>query len=225
MFDRIAHRYDLLNRLLSLGQDIVWRQRVAQYLPEKSPLHLLDMATGTADQLLMMYGKTDRITSAVGMDMSEQMLAVGRNKIRERHLEHIMTLQTGDATQIPAPDQTFDVVTISFGIRNVSDVDQALREMYRVLKPAGRALILEFSLPQNRFLRGVYLFYFRYVLPVIGGMISGDRYAYNYLNKTVETFPYGEAFCQRMRSAGFIAVQANPLTFGIATIYQGDKAS
>jgi demethylmenaquinone methyltransferase/2-methoxy-6-polyprenyl-1,4-benzoquinol methylase len=129
----------------------------------------------------------------------------------------------GDAMRIAAAKESFDVVTISFGIRNVLDVDAALCEMHRVLKPGGRVLILEFSLPKNALLRWAYLLYFRNVLPRIGALISGDSYAYRYLNQTVETFPYGDAFASLLRDANFGNVAMTPLTFGIATIYQGDK--
>lgn len=223
MFDRIAHRYDLLNRLLSLGQDVVWRNRVARCLPEKSGQHILDLATGTGDQLISIFSKSGRAASGIGIDMAENMLALGRSKLKKRRLDSSVKLQTGDATAIPFPENTFDAVTISFGIRNVTNVPHSLREMRRVLQPGGRVIILEFSLPKNRLLRRFYLFYFRHILPRIGGLISGDSYAYRYLNETVETFPYGDEFCDLLREAGFEAVKMTPLTFGIATIYQGDK--
>lgn len=223
MFDRIAHRYDLLNRLLSLGQDVVWRNRVARCLPEKPGQHVLDLATGTGDQLISIFSKSGRVAGGIGIDMAENMLALGRSKLKKRKLDQALKLQTGDATAIPFPENTFDAVTISFGIRNVTEVLHALQEMRRVLQPGGRAIILEFSLPKNRLLRRFYLFYFRHILPRIGGLISGDSYAYRYLNETVETFPYGKEFCDLLWKAGFDAVKMTPLTFGIATIYQGDK--
>jgi demethylmenaquinone methyltransferase/2-methoxy-6-polyprenyl-1,4-benzoquinol methylase len=223
MFDRIAHRYDLLNRTLSMGQDVVWRNRVARYLPEFSNQHVLDLATGTGDQLISIFEKSDRVKSGVGIDMAEKMLELGRPKLSKRDLDRAIQLQTGNAAEIPFPEDTFHAVTISFGIRNVSDVPKSMREMRRVLKPGGRALILEFSLPGNKILRRLYLFYFRHILPRIGGLISGDSYAYRYLNETVESFPYGEVFCRLLREAGFTDVKMTPLTFGIAMIYQGDK--
>lgn len=222
MFDRIAPRYDLLNRLLSFRQDVAWRNRMARYLPAGPSLHILDVATGTADQIFSLLRREPRIKQAVGVDMAERMLDVGRIKARERGLADRVTLRTGDATAIPEPSGTYDSVSISFGIRNVVDVVQALGEMRRVLKPGGRVLVLEFSLPGFAPLRVAYLFYLRHILPVLGGLLSGDREAYRYLNLTVETFPYGEAFCDLMRKAGLVQVQHHPLTFGIATIYQGD---
>jgi demethylmenaquinone methyltransferase/2-methoxy-6-polyprenyl-1,4-benzoquinol methylase len=222
MFDRIAHRYDVLNRSLSLGQDVLWRKRMRRHLPPGEQLRVLDLATGTADQLLYLAGDP-RVAGGVGMDLAEQMLAIGREKIQARGEAERLRLETGDAVNVPAPDASADVVTISFGIRNVPDVEQAFREMYRVLKPGGRALILEFSLPRNPVMRRLYLFYFRHVLPRIGAVVSGDAYAYRYLNQTVESFPYGEAFCEWMAGAGFVDCRCQPLTFGIASIYQGDK--
>ncbi len=223
MFDRIAQRYDLLNRLLSFGRDVVWRKKLAHFLPEGESLQLLDLATGTADVIIFLFQKSPRIFRAVGIDLAERMLEIGQQKIHEHQLDQVVELKVGDATQIPFPDNQFHVVTIAFGIRNVDDVPQSLREMYRVLKPGGRALILEFSLPHASIIRQAYLFYFRNILPRIGGWISGNHYAYQYLNQTVETFPYGESFAGLMIEAGFSRVGFKPLTFGVATIYYGDK--
>jgi demethylmenaquinone methyltransferase/2-methoxy-6-polyprenyl-1,4-benzoquinol methylase len=222
MFDRIAHRYDLLNRVLSMRQDVAWRKRLARMLPERDDLRVLDLATGTGDVLLTLRAGCPRVRSGVGMDMSGKMLAFGKEKFEDSGQASALQMVRGDAMRIAAADASFDVVTISFGIRNVLDVDVALREMHRVLKPGGRILILEFSLPSNALLRWAYLLYFRNVLPRIGGLVSGDSYAYRYLNQTVETFPFGEAFAALMRKAEFKNVGMTPLTFGIATIYQGD---
>lgn len=223
MFDRIAGRYDLLNRSLSFGRDVSWRKRLRRCLPRGHPLRVVDLATGTADQILFLLGGGAEISQAVGYDLSEEMLAVGREKIRQRGLEEKVALLTGDAMACPAEDASADVVTISFGIRNVLDVPTALADMKRILKPGGLLCILECSLPQNRLVRWGYLSYFRHMLPRIGGWVSGDAYAYNYLNKTVETFPCGEAFCDLMRGAGFTEVKAEPMTFGVATLYTGKR--
>ena len=223
MFDRIAHRYDLLNRLLSFGQDVVWRKRVARHLPELTEMHILDIATGTGDLLITLHQHNGKVASGVGIDLAEKMLAFGQKKLVQRRLNNVLALQIGDAMDIPFPEASFHAVTIAFGIRNVEQVEKALAEMFRVLKPGGRALILEFSLPENILFRKLYLFYFRHILPRIGGLISGDSIAYRYLNQTVESFPYGNEFCDLMRAAGFRQVKHTPLTFGIATIYQGDK--
>lgn len=221
MFDRIAGRYDVLNRSLSFGQDIRWRKRIRRHLPQDRALKIVDLATGTGDQLFFLFDGKTKIENAVGYDLSEEMLEVGRQKIRDKSLEEQVSLLTGDAMSSPAPDESADIVTISFGIRNVLDVPTALLDMKRVLVPGGKVCILECSLPANAFVRWGYLLYFRHVLPKIGGWVSGDSYAYNYLNKTVETFPCGEAFCALMRDAGFEQVQADPMTLGTATLYTG----
>lgn len=224
MFDRIAHRYDLLNRLLSFGRDVAWRKRVARHLPPGGSLSVLDLATGTGDLLISMVTQRGGIAEALGIDLAEKMLAVGKEKLRRRRLDGQIRLQPGDAADIPFEDDHYDAVTIAFGIRNVPDVPLALREMRRVLKPGGRVLILEFSLPANYLVRHIYLFYFRHILPLVGSLISGDSYAYRYLNRTVEIFPYGQEFLNLLTAAGFENVGMTPLTFGVATIYQGDKS-
>jgi len=224
MFDRIAPRYDLLNRLLSFRRDVSWRKKLARQLPADGQLTALDLATGTADVLLTLFRENPRLKFAVGLDMAQEMLKLGRKKISQDSSQPPIYLIPADALKIPFRSGAFDVITIVFGIRNVLDVPQALREMYRLLKSGGRVLILEFSLPERRLLRSLYLFYFRNVLPRVGGLISGDGYAYSYLNQTVETFPYGEEFCQLMIQAGFSNVQQINLTAGIAAIYQGDKS-
>ncbi len=225
MFDRIAPRYDLLNRLLSFGADVSWRGKVARFLRPQQGQHVLDLATGTADQLLVLFEKSNKVKSGIGMDLAEKMLEIGRKKIDKRGLSGILCLKAGDATDIPAHDNQFDAATMSFGIRNVTDVAKALLEVYRVLKPGGRLLVLEFSLPKIRWVCSTYLFYLRHVLPPIGALVSGDPHAYRYLNETIESFPCGETFCEMFRIAGFAAVTTHPMTFGVATIYHGDKPS
>jgi demethylmenaquinone methyltransferase/2-methoxy-6-polyprenyl-1,4-benzoquinol methylase len=223
MFDRIAHRYDVLNRSLSFGRDVAWRKRLRRHLPKDREIVLVDLATGTADQILFLMDGGAKITRALGYDLSEEMLALGREKIAKKQMGDVISLHTGDAMKSPQADNSADVITISFGIRNVEDVPTALADMRRALIPGGKLLILECSLPENKLIRKGYLFYFRKILPRLGGWVSGDSYAYNYLNKTVETFPCGEAFCALMRDAGFEAVQAEPMTFGVATLYSGVK--
>ena len=223
MFDRIAGRYDLLNRLLSFGQDIRWRKKVADFLANNESQYILDLATGTGDQLLYLFQNCSRISQAVGTDLAHKMLIIGREKIRKRGLDEYISLEEGNAEEIEYPDNTFDAVTISFGIRNLVGVSRSLSEMYRVLKSDGRVIILEFSIPQNRLMRRIYLLYFRYILPFLGSVISGDNHAYRYLNETVETFPYGNDFCHLLVKTGFQNVFMYPMTFGIATIYLGEK--
>jgi len=223
MFDRIAPRYDLLNRLLSFRRDVAWRKRMSKQIPTGKSLRLLDLATGTADQIISLMQSNTEITSAVGVDMSEGMLSFGGEKISRLKWDDRVILRRGDAMRVPESDQAFDVATMSFGIRNVINVTEALREVRRVLKPGGRALILEFSTPSNPLFRPLYLLYLRHILPVLGGLLSGDRTAYRYLNRTIESFPSGKDFCAIMQTAGFENVKAIPLTLGIASIYQGDR--
>ncbi|MEL6341739.1 MAG: bifunctional demethylmenaquinone methyltransferase/2-methoxy-6-polyprenyl-1,4-benzoquinol methylase UbiE [Myxococcota bacterium] len=223
MFDRIAPTYDLVNRLLSFNLDVAWRKTVIAHLPEGDDLALLDLATGTGDQVIDLT-RTGRVRRAVGVDMSREMLGRGREKVAAAGLSDVIAMEEGDATAlVNLSDAQFDAVTISFGIRNVVHVDRALSEIHRVLAPDGRALILEFSLPSNRILRFGHRFYLRYVLPIVGGLVSGDWQAYRYLNTTIEAFPYGEAFCDLMREAGFSSAKAIPLSFGIATLYEGRR--
>lgn len=223
MFDKIAGRYDLLNRLLSLGIDRLWRKKVAVFFPFGKDLLALDLATGTADQLIFLFEKRSNLKAAIGMDMSKRMMAIGLNKVKKKGLLKKISFNAGDTMNIPSRDNLFDVVTISFGIRNMTNVSLALDEMYRVLKSGGRVLVLEFSLPKKGIFRDVYLIYLRNILPKIGALISGDPGSYKYLNKTIETFPYGKKFCDLLACSGFSNVTCHPLTFGIATIYQGDK--
>lgn len=222
MFDRIANRYDLLNHLLSLNVDKRWRRRVGRMLPEGDGLSVLDLACGTGDQLIALH-QGGLVAEGIGIDLAERMLEVGREKIDRLQLGHRLSLQIGDAGKIPFDDDRFDAVTISFGIRNMTDVSRTLGEILRVLKRDGRTLILEFSLPTGRILRAGYLFYLRHILPRLGAIISGDSAAYRYLNETIETFPHGTAFCQLMTDAGFTNVSQTSLSGGIASIYRGDK--
>ena len=223
-FDKIAHRYDILNRILSVGIDQYWRKKMISFLPKGDALTLLDLATGTGDVMLSL-AKNKRCTFSqlIGMDLSQGMMDIGAQKSRRRKRDDLITFQQGNATDIPMQDDTVDVVTISFGIRNVPDVPKTLSEMVRVLKPGGVGMVLEFSMPAYPLLKMLYLFYFRYILPQIGSLISGDKEAYTYLNKSVEVFPYGNAFCQLMHQEGFQGVIQKPLTLGIATLYVGRK--
>ncbi len=223
MFDRIAHRYDFLNRLLSFRCDVTWRRQMAASLPSASRLHVLDVATGTADSLLSLVQHCDRIELGIGLDMAEGMLKLGRSKLADSGQDACLLLVRADGVAMPFADAGFDVVTIAFGIRNFADTIGGLREFHRVLKPGGRLLVLEFSLPTNSFLRRCYLAYFRYVMPLIGRLLSGDAAAYRHLNRSVENFPYGSEFCELIAAAGFAEVYAQPLTLGVATIYQGRK--
>jgi demethylmenaquinone methyltransferase/2-methoxy-6-polyprenyl-1,4-benzoquinol methylase len=223
MFDRIAHRYDLLNRLLSCRRDVAWRNKVAEYLPDRPNQTVLDIATGTADLLLSLFRKSRQVEFGTGLDMSPKMLGLAREKIAGRQLDNRISLVRADALCLPFANGSLDAVTIGFGIRNVPDVPVALAEMHRVLRPGGKVLILEFSLPRNWLMRRLYPFHLRGIIPRVGAMISSDYYAYRYLNETVESFPYGDQFCRLMEQTGFCNVSAVPLTFGIATIYHGSR--
>jgi demethylmenaquinone methyltransferase/2-methoxy-6-polyprenyl-1,4-benzoquinol methylase len=225
MFDRIADRYDLLNRLLSLRRDVYWRRRLVDFVPEGQNLRLLDLATGTADVALTLCQRCPRITSAIGVDMSETMLQLGQQKVVAASLEERITLKRDDATNLDIDSDSFDCVTIAFGIRNLTDFRAGLSEMHRVLAPGGRLLILEFSIPSNRLVRWFYLPYFQHVLPRIGAVISGDGQAYRYLERTVSSFPHGAEMVRHIEATGFQNVTATPLTFGAVTIYCADKAN
>lgn len=223
MFNQISPRYDFLNHFLSFGLDIRWRKILAQFLPPRKKLQVLDLATGTADVLISFVKHNKKIEHAYGIDMAQNMLDVGRSKIQNKNLDKLITLKYGNINQIPFEDNSFDATSIAFGIRNVDDPTIVLREMYRVLKKKGRTMILEFSLPENNLIKNLHLFYLRNLVPIIGFIFSGHYKAYKYLNQTIETFPYGANFCTLMRNEGFKRVNAHPLMFGIATIYIGEK--
>ncbi len=222
MFDKIAPTYDRTNRILSLGIDLYWRWKLQSLLPHGNKLKLLDCATGTGDQLLALM-KSRRIHQAVGIDLSEEMLKIGRKKLAP--FAHQIELKCASGTEIPYLENTFDAVTLSFGIRNIDPPLKCLQEIYRVLRPKGRALILEFSLPAKSWVQNPYLFYLNKVLPQIGKRLSGNREAYSYLARTIQSFPYGEAFCGLLQEAGFQKVKGYPMTGGIVTLYVGEKCS
>lgn len=222
MFNEISSVYDLNNRILSLGIDRQWRKSVKAHLPAGTGLDLLDLATGTCDQLLLLM-KTGKFKTALGIDLATKMLEQGQKKVDRSPFAQRIILEEASALAIPADADSFSCVTISFGIRNVGNLSLCLEEIFRVLTPHGKALILEFSLPANKLMRTLHLLYLRHFLPLVGGMISGKKGAYRYLNQTIESFPYGEAFCAEMKKVGFVHVTAHPLTFGIATLYVGEK--
>ncbi|MGE5196179.1 MAG: bifunctional demethylmenaquinone methyltransferase/2-methoxy-6-polyprenyl-1,4-benzoquinol methylase UbiE [Anaerolineae bacterium] len=223
MFNAIAQTYDRLNRILSLGIDRSWRKRMLRFLPKQEILHLLDLATGTADQLIFLLDHVPTISAAAGLDPAQEMLLLGRQKLQSKSYGERVVLKEGHAAQIPYNDETFDCITISFGVRNFSNLPVCLKEIYRVLKKGGRLLILEFSTPPLPFIRRLYLFYLRHVLPRLGSWLSKNQTAYLYLNETIESFPSGLAFCRLLDDAGLKGAQAHPLSFGIVTIYQADK--
>ena len=223
LFNRIAQRYDFLNHILSFGQDILWRRQLARQLSHYQPCSLLDIATGTADQLLSIHHYHPRLQQSFGLDMSNAMLRIAKEKLEKKDFLAKTLLVHGNALALPFQSNSVDAVSLSFGIRNVPDYRRCLDEIHRVLNNRGMVFILEFSLPQNRFIRRLYQFYFRIILPAIGGYISGNREAYRYLNKSSEAFPYGNAFCQLMIQAGFNQVRSSHLSMGVVTLYQGQK--
>lgn len=221
MFDAISPKYDLLNRLFSLGIDQGWRRKVVRLVGEEPVQHLLDVATGTADLAIMAAPRTERVT---GIDISEGMLSHGRVKVKERGLEQKITLAQADSTALPFADATFDVVTVAFGVRNFEDLEKGLSEMMRVLKPNGRLFVLEFSKPQRTPMRQLFRFYFHRVMPLIGRTVSRDSAAYTYLPKSVDAFPEGPDFLALLENVGGSETKATALTGGIAALYQARKA-
>ena len=225
MFDRIAPRYDLLNRLLSFGIDQWWRRRAIAALRKAlhgvPPARLLDVATGTAD-LAVQAAETFGHTEVVGVDIAEEMLRIGRRKVQQRGLAERVRLESGDATALSFEDAVFDGALVAFGVRNFEDLDAGLGEMRRILRPGGALVVLEFSRPRTPLFKQLYAFYSRYVLPRIGQLISGDTEAYRYLPASVAAFPDGPAFLRRMRHVGFRDLRWRPLfPFGIASLYVG----
>jgi demethylmenaquinone methyltransferase / 2-methoxy-6-polyprenyl-1,4-benzoquinol methylase len=221
MFNAIARRYDFMNHFLSLGVDRYWRNKAIAILKERPVQKILDVATGTADFAIKAAKKTK--AHVEGIDISENMLALGRNKILKEKLQDSIALSVGDAESIQYSDKTFDAVIVAFGVRNFENLNLGLTEMYRVLNSNGTAIILEFSRPTIFPLKQIYSFYFKTVLPLFGKLISKDKSAYSYLPESVYNFPDGDTFIFELKNAGFSNCQIKKLTFGIASIYVGRK--
>ncbi|MDZ4699521.1 MAG: bifunctional demethylmenaquinone methyltransferase/2-methoxy-6-polyprenyl-1,4-benzoquinol methylase UbiE [Rhodothermales bacterium] len=219
MFDAIAPRYDLLNRLLSGGIDRAWRKKAVAWLAEYKPRRILDVATGTAD--LAIEARSIEPEKIVGVDISEEMLRIGREKIARLGYTDEIMLQRGDAERLPFSDRQFDGALVAFGVRNFEDLKAGLKDIRRVLKPGSAFVVLEFSQPTLFPVKQIYQFYTRFLLPRIGGAISKDSGAYKYLPDSIAAFPSGEAFLQELRQAGFTDVAARPLTLGIVSLYKG----
>ena len=223
LFDGIAHHYDFLNHALSLGFDVFWRKRAIRLLRSFQPQFVLDVATGTGD-LAIEAARTMK-AQIIGIDISSAMLALGNAKVARKGLSEHIRLQQGSAQALDFHDNTFDSITVGFGVRNFSDVLQGLKEMNRVLKPGGVALILEFSKPRVFPFSQIYSLYFEHLLPLIGGIISRSRESYQYLPGSVKTFPDDTDFLELMHFAGFTKTSQYRLSFGIATIYLGTKTT
>ena len=222
MFDNIAPKYDLLNHTLSMSIDRVWRRRVVGEVRRAKPGRILDVATGTGDLAIAMARRI-RDVQVLGVDLSEQMLAVARRKIEARGLDGRIVLDRGDAERLAVADASVDVATVAFGVRNFGDLGAGLRELARTIKPGGKVVILEFSRPRNRVFRALYEFYSYKILPRIGGLVSRDKRAYEYLPASVGEFPAPEEFMAMMARAGFRNCRARSQSFGLAQIYIGER--
>lgn len=221
MFDNISGKYDELNHILSMGIDVGWRKKVVKIIKNQKPKTVLDIATGTGDLAIMMAKATD--AKITGFDLSAGMLEVGRKKIVELNLENRIEMIQGDAEKMPFDDNSFDCITVAFGVRNFENLKKGLDEIYRVLKPGGKFVILEFSQPQSFPMKQLYGFYSKNILPIIGKKISKDKSAYTYLPESVKAFPYGEEMKKILKSSNFIKTTDKKLTFGISSIYASLK--
>ncbi|MCO6500598.1 MAG: bifunctional demethylmenaquinone methyltransferase/2-methoxy-6-polyprenyl-1,4-benzoquinol methylase UbiE [Vicingus serpentipes] len=221
MFNNISRKYDFLNHFLSLGIDILWRKKAIRMLKASQPKYILDMATGTGDFALEALSLNPK--KIIGVDISEGMLAVGKEKIKIKGVDPIIELALGDSEKLDFKDNTFDAYTVGFGVRNFENLEKGLSEMLRVLKPNGTAVILEFSKPKTFPIKQIYHFYFNQVLPGIGKLVSKDNSAYTYLPESVNAFPEGEDFVNILKNLNYKNIEATPLLFGIASIYKATK--
>jgi demethylmenaquinone methyltransferase/2-methoxy-6-polyprenyl-1,4-benzoquinol methylase len=221
MFDSISGRYDFLNRFLSLGTDIYWRKLMVNRLRKKQPKNILDIATGTADVAIAMRKISPE--QIIGLDLSEGMLEIGREKVKKKGLGNLIQLVKGDSENLPYQENTFEAVTVAFGVRNFENLLKGLSEMNRVMKPGGKVVILEFSRPTIFPVKQLYDFYFRYFCPWWGKLISKDDSAYRYLYESVNAFPEGDSFLEVAQKAGFKELKAERVTFGIVSLYTGVK--
>lgn len=221
MFNNIAPRYDFLNRLLSLGIDRWWRWRAINQLKSKQPNTILDVATGTADVAIAAMRLNPQ--NVTGIDISEQMLEFGREKVKKLNLQNKITLLKADAENLPFADNSFDAITVAFGVRNFENLQKGLAELQRVLKPSGKLVVLEFSKPKIFPVKQVFNIYFKYILPLIGKVISKDSSAYTYLPESVQAFPEGKQFTHILQQTGFKLTTCTPLTLGIASLYTAEK--
>ena len=222
MFDRISPKYDVLNHLLSINIDKVWRKKTAKAVARTHPKRILDLATGTAD-LAILLAKHNPQAHIIGMDISEKMLEIGKRKVGKKNLIHQIELRTGDAASLPFEDNTFDAVTVAFGVRNFENLDKGLSEIHRVLKPMGQVFILEFSMPDKFPIKQVYKLYFKHILPKIGEWVSKDSFAYSYLPASVEKFPNRWDFLRTLSLHGLREGSIRLFGHGIAILYSAPK--
>ena len=222
MFNSIAFKYDFLNRFLSAGIDIWWRKKAIAELKELNPKTVLDVATGTADVAILTH-KILHPEKIIGIDISDGMLEIGRKKLTDKQLNPYITLQNGDSANLPFEDNQFNAITVAFGVRNFQLLEKGLGEMYRVLKPGGKMVVLEFSKPSAPLFKQFYHLYMNIITPTIGNFFSKNREAYQYLNDSVQAFPEGQSFLNIMNGAGFTQTYLKKLIFGICTIYCGSK--
>ncbi|MCH7785668.1 MAG: bifunctional demethylmenaquinone methyltransferase/2-methoxy-6-polyprenyl-1,4-benzoquinol methylase UbiE [Bacteroidetes bacterium] len=222
MFDTISGNYDNLNRIISFGSDIKWRNKILKMILKKSPESILDVATGTGD-LAIKFARKSKATKIIGLDISEGMLSVAKKKISDTILSEKVEFIKGDSEALPFSTNSYDAITVSFGIRNFENLEKGLSEIYRVLKPKGLFIILETSIPAKFPFKQGYLFYTKRVLPIIGKIFSKDKFAYTYLSESASVFPYGKKLNNILLKIGFIEVDNKPQTFGVATIYTATK--
>lgn len=223
MFDNIAPTYDRLNHIMSLNIDRIWRRRVMRIIRRAKPQRIMDVATGTGDLAIAMARKVNE-AHILGVDLSEEMLSEARKKIKRLELEKRITLEKGDAESLTMmASESVDAATAAFGVRNFENIERGLSEIYRTLRPGGKLVVLEFSMPKNRLVRWVYRQYAHRLLPRIGGMISKDKQAYTYLPDSVEEFPAPERFAEILKGVGFKSVKLSSQSFGIAYIYDATK--
>jgi demethylmenaquinone methyltransferase/2-methoxy-6-polyprenyl-1,4-benzoquinol methylase len=223
MFDAIAGRYDFLNHFLSGGIDRSWRRKAIRSLALTGAERVLDLCTGTGDVAIAACRAHPPAARVVGVDFAGAMLSVGHAKLKTEKLTEAVALVRGDATRIPVSDASVHAVTVAFGIRNVDNIVAAFAEIHRVLQPGGRLAILEFAVPATPGIRGAYMWYFRHILPRLGGIVSGHATAYRYLQASVSAFATPDEFVKLLRQAGFAEVVASPLTFGAVILYTGRK--
>ncbi|MGC1630562.1 MAG: bifunctional demethylmenaquinone methyltransferase/2-methoxy-6-polyprenyl-1,4-benzoquinol methylase UbiE [Gelidibacter sp.] len=221
MFDTISKEYDGLNRVISFGIDVKWRKNVVDIIAKTKANRILDIATGTGD-LAINLAQTEA-NEIIGLDISNGMLEVGRKKIADKKLGDKIKMTLGDSENIPFEDNSFDAITVAFGVRNFENLEKGLSEILRVLKPNGTFVILETSVPTKAPFKQGYKFYSKYILPTIGKVFSKDRVAYSYLSESASVFPYGEVLNNILRQIGFTNVKDVPQTFGVATIYVATK--